>query len=418
MSSTEVASPAAGPVFGLPYAPGGVAAARVAAAEPPERAHALRAVALANAGEDRDQVVREAAFVLGSPGRHDVLSFWYAAVALVHAGELDLAEEHCDRVLTARSAENRGVTRNFALAMRGRLAWLQGDPAEAAATFDRALERAAEPCLRDLLVAWSTVAHVGLGDFDTAYRRMLDRVCAASRPGNDDEVELAAALGELELAAERHEVARTAFLDCGRLLTERGVANPAVVPWRSRAALCAFASGRSRLAAVLAGRELALARRWPNARTLGVSTHAHAVVVGRGVAEAREAAEILARGPATGELLCARYDLAHFLAADQQHSQARAVLGGVRDLARKAGYAVWAARAEAACDRLARQAGDRLTAQQRTIAELARSGMTNRRIAEQQFVTVRTVEFHLSGVYRKLGVSGRRELAALPAPLP
>ncbi|WP_328611622.1 LuxR C-terminal-related transcriptional regulator [Amycolatopsis sp. NBC_00345] len=419
MSSTGREKPAgAGPASGLPYAPGGAAAARAAAAAPPERDHALRATAMANSGEDRDQVIREAVFVLRSPGRHDVLSFWHAAVALVHAGETGLAGEHCDRVLAVRGADTAGALGEFAFALRGRLAWLRGDPAAAAEILDQALERGPGPRPRDLLVAWSTAAHVSRGDLDTAYRRILDHVCGESFAHSEDKAELLAALGELELAAERHDVARTAFLECGRLLTERGVRNPAVAPWRSRAALCARASGRHRLASVLADRELRLARRWPDPRTLGVAIHAHAVVQGRTSGEAREAADTLARGPATEDLLRARYDLAHFLSAEQQCPQAAAMLGEIRDLARKAGYPAWAARAETAVHRLARQAGDRLTGQQRKIAELARSGMSNRSIAEQQFLTVRTVEFHLSSVYRKLGVAGRRELATLPVPLP
>ena len=36
--------------------------------------------------------------------------------------------------------------------------------------------------------------------------------------------------------------------------------------------------------------------------------------------------------------------------------------------------------------------------------------MSNRAIAQALFVTVKTVETHLRSVYRKLGVSGRREL--------
>lgn len=428
MSSTGREQPSAagaGPASGLPYAPGGAAAVRAAAVAPPERDHALRAIAMANNGEDRDQVIREAVFVLRSPGRHDVLSFWYATVALVHAGETDLAGEHCDRVLATQGANTLGsdtvgsdIMAEFAFALRGRLAWLQGDPAAAAETLDQALERDPGPRLRDLLVAWSTAAHVSRGDLDTAYRRILDHVCGESFAHSEDKAELLAALGELELAAERHDVARTAFLECGRLLTERGVRNPAVVPWRSRAALCAHASGRHRLASVLADRELRLARRWPDPRTLGVAIHAHAVVRSRTSGEAREAADLLARGPATEDLLRARYDLAHFLSAERQCPQAAAMFGEVRDLARKAGYAAWAERAETAAHRLTRQAGDRLTGQQRKIAELARSGLSNRRIAEQQFLTVRTVEFHLSSVYRKLGVAGRRELATLPVPLP
>jgi DNA-binding NarL/FixJ family response regulator len=42
---------------------------------------------------------------------------------------------------------------------------------------------------------------------------------------------------------------------------------------------------------------------------------------------------------------------------------------------------------------------------------MAAGGASNRAIAEQLFVTVRTVETHLTSAYRKLEISGRADLA-------
>ncbi len=55
---------------------------------------------------------------------------------------------------------------------------------------------------------------------------------------------------------------------------------------------------------------------------------------------------------------------------------------------------------------------DALTPSERRVAELAARGRTNREIAQELFVTMATVETHLSRTYRKLGVSGRAALAA------
>jgi len=55
----------------------------------------------------------------------------------------------------------------------------------------------------------------------------------------------------------------------------------------------------------------------------------------------------------------------------------------------------------------------RLTAAERRVAELAAEGLSNREIAARLYVTVKTVEFHLSRVYRKLGATTRGELANL-----
>jgi DNA-binding CsgD family transcriptional regulator len=53
-----------------------------------------------------------------------------------------------------------------------------------------------------------------------------------------------------------------------------------------------------------------------------------------------------------------------------------------------------------------------LTAQERRVAILAASGNTNAEIASRLFITVSTVEFHLNKVFRKLGISSRRQIAA------
>src|SRR5262249_31498900 len=58
---------------------------------------------------------------------------------------------------------------------------------------------------------------------------------------------------------------------------------------------------------------------------------------------------------------------------------------------------------------------DSLTPSERRVAELAAAGNTNREIAQQLFVTEKTVERHLSQAYAKLAISSRGQLAeALP----
>ncbi|GAB4086554.1 hypothetical protein GCM10028784_31840 [Myceligenerans cantabricum] len=54
-----------------------------------------------------------------------------------------------------------------------------------------------------------------------------------------------------------------------------------------------------------------------------------------------------------------------------------------------------------------------LTERELDVARLVAQGRTNRQVAEQLYVSVRTVEVHLGRVFRKLGVRSRTELAVL-----
>ncbi|MGH3804890.1 MAG: helix-turn-helix transcriptional regulator, partial [Pseudonocardiaceae bacterium] len=60
-----------------------------------------------------------------------------------------------------------------------------------------------------------------------------------------------------------------------------------------------------------------------------------------------------------------------------------------------------------------RNPGEDLTAQELQVAQLAARGSTNREIAAQLFLSVKTIEMHLGRVYRKLGVRSRTQLANL-----
>jgi DNA-binding CsgD family transcriptional regulator len=82
-----------------------------------------------------------------------------------------------------------------------------------------------------------------------------------------------------------------------------------------------------------------------------------------------------------------------------------------------AGALGWAgvARDELTRARGQRGQSERLTATERTICELAGSGMRNREIAAQLFLSDKTVEANLSRSYRKLGVRSRTQLAAAMA---
>jgi DNA-binding CsgD family transcriptional regulator len=91
---------------------------------------------------------------------------------------------------------------------------------------------------------------------------------------------------------------------------------------------------------------------------------------------------------------------------------ARASLEEARRIFEAVGAAPWAGRAE----REARRTGGRtaaagLTTTEHRVAELVAEGRSNAEVAAALFVTVKTVEAHLSRIYAKLGVRSRTELA-------
>jgi DNA-binding NarL/FixJ family response regulator len=76
------------------------------------------------------------------------------------------------------------------------------------------------------------------------------------------------------------------------------------------------------------------------------------------------------------------------------------------------GAALWEARAAESLERASpgRAAGGLTDAESR-IAALVAEGMKNREIGQTLFMSVATVEAHLTRIYRKLGIRSRSELA-------
>src|SRR5690606_32139642 len=109
-----------------------------------------------------------------------------------------------------------------------------------------------------------------------------------------------------------------------------------------------------------------------------------------------------------------------------QRAAAAELLARAVERLRRAGARLWLERCErelAACGlnpmkRSRHDAAAALTPQERIVARLAAEGHTNREVAEELYISVKTVEHHLSRVYAKLGVQGRVQMAAaLPAAL-
>ncbi len=194
-------------------------------------------------------------------------------------------------------------------------------------------------------------------------------------------------------------------------------------PWRSALALALPASGREE-ALALAGEELRLAAASGLSRPHGVALRAHGLLAtGAGGIEALEASvALLERTPARLEHARSLVELGAALRRSGRRADAREPLAAARELAHACGADRLVARAAdelraagARPRRIARTGPDALTASELRAARLVAQGRSNAEVAQELFVSLKTVETHLSGAYAKLGLAGpgaRRGVAA------
>lgn len=271
---------------------------------------------------------------------------------------------------------------------------------------------------------------IELGDLDEA-----EAALRRYSPGSDPEWTfdlhgLLLCRVRLEVARGRGSGALGRALELGRLCEEAGVQNPALCPWRSRAALLlGAASGGSRSGAArsddkerarqLAAEEVELARAWGAPTALGRSLSALATVCegDEAVELHEEAVATLEASPSAVERARGQLAFGATLRRLGRRAASRDPLRRAAALAEDCGAAPLRDRARAELvaagarpRRTSLSGRDSLTPRELEITTLAAQGQSNAEIAETLFLTVRTVESHLSNAYRKLEVSSRTQL--------
>ncbi|MFJ2742949.1 AAA family ATPase [Streptomyces sp. NPDC087440] len=134
----------------------------------------------------------------------------------------------------------------------------------------------------------------------------------------------------------------------------------------------------------------------------------------------REAIECFARSEGAPHLARARLLYGEWLRREGRQTDARAELQSVYEQLTALGMAAYARRAArelAATGARARKrpggAPGRLTPQEFQIARLVATGATSKEVGIQLFLSPRTIDAHLRNVFRKLGITSRRQLRGL-----
>jgi DNA-binding NarL/FixJ family response regulator len=311
--------------------------------------------------------------------------FYISALVENASGNLELAHTLAARGLEAAlDAENTYAERELLYPLARAEAWL-GREQEARATALRLCEEASTHGVKPLLVRAASVLGLlalSLDDLDSARDELgraadlLERMGFAN-PGAfrvlPDAIEALARSEELSAAEALHE----------RLESEAAAAGPwshAAVE-RARGALLLARGDAERAADVLDG--------------------------------AAACFQSLEHGPDTARALLLR---AQALLRAGRRSLAAEVAAAALARFSAMGATLWEARALELLERLqpGRAAG-RLTAAETQVAALVAEGMKNREIGQALFMSVATVEAHLTRIYRKLDIRSRTELARLVA---
>jgi DNA-binding CsgD family transcriptional regulator len=196
--------------------------------------------------------------------------------------------------------------------------------------------------------------------------------------------------------------------------------------WRPAAAMLAHRQGRVQRARTLAAEALDDARQFEAVGYVGPTLRTVALVgePGEAIDLLRESVEILAPSPFRLEHARSLVELGAALRRSGERTAAREPLADGLDLAYRCGAGATVSRAReelrasgARPRRAVLTGAEALTAAETRMARLAADGRTNREIARELYVTLKTVEGTLGRAYAKLGISGRGARDALPEAL-
>ena len=371
------------------------------------------------AAEVADEV--ESCLAAGPPG--DVLAFAMALDALISCERDGAAARWLE--LAKGAARARGFAPQLAglYTQSARLALSNGRLGEAELDIQTALEFAGERhMMLPRIVSYALEIAIERGDLAAAEN-------VAQRYGDEMGRErifgdqFLTSRGRLRLLKGDPRGGLADLLRCGELLGAHAVARPAA--WRPEAARALAELGEADRAVQLARDAVAVARGFGAPRTLAHSLRAAGNVIGgaEGLELLEEAVSAVDHSPARLEAAHALAELGAAMVKQRRRREGREVLRLALATAQACGANALADRVRGEIGagggrppRLELSGADALTPAERRVCELALGELSNREIAQQLFVTEKTVELHLTSAYRKLGIRSRFQLSSVLPP--
>jgi ATP/maltotriose-dependent transcriptional regulator MalT len=352
-----------------------------------------------------------------------------AVSSLLYAGRPDKAMLWCDSLLGETIRRDAPGWEAVFRCLRAKISLRRGDLNEAKHFARSALSRLSEEENTVFVGAPLGVmvsAYTLMGRFGAA-ALILKRPVAADVFDSLYGLDYLHARGQYYVAIGKPHAALNEFRTVARLAKRWDVDRPAALGWRSDAAEALLSLGEVEQADRLIADQLALCTR-DDSRIRGMSLRLRAAMTtdlaGRRELLEQAVAELQLAGDRV-ELARALYDLGTANQALGELARGRLILRKAWRLAKECGAGVLCEKirpnfpgnqAEAPIEKLI-DAHERLdlSDSEYRVAILAANGRTNREIAATLFITMSTVEQHLTRVYRKLNVAGRRGLAAMAA---
>ncbi|WP_145926562.1 helix-turn-helix domain-containing protein [Amycolatopsis orientalis] len=374
---------------------------------------AARAAQLLASGESRLEAAARAESALKDEGclEYEACVF-YSLLTLICADKPAVAGFYAARVSSHSDGRDSSSLMQMVAVLRARIQHLTGAKSAALDNFATIVPNLPVCTLSSTATAWWAEALVDAHRPQDAARILAIRDGETSRtllPGGDRTL-LLVAQAATKAALGNPAAGIDDYLQCGKELRRYGLTNPAIASWQSGIALATPHRRDRDQAGMLAMAGLTAARRWGSAAAVGRALYVSAVTccTGETTDVVKEILGLLRASESRNELLRTIVPLGlllteqgHSTAARNMYCEAIRLSAEYRDvhvanLARAALQDISSPR--------------RLTTQEFRVARLAAAGFGNDIVASSLSLSRRTVETHLSTTYRKLGLSGRREL--------